>query len=229
MGSTASPPLRFWACQLRPPFYLPCIVTIIREVRSAQHAPFPLGNITFNRVARPASTVERRSPLGSTASPPLRFWACQLRPPFYLLCIATIIREVWSVQHAHFPLGKVTFNRVARPASMVEGRSPVGSTASPPLRFWACQLRPPFYFPCIATIIREVWSVQDAPFPPGNITFKRVARLASTVVVGALARGEHSFSSPALLGVSASLAILPPLHSDNNTGGVECATCSLST
>ncbi len=130
------------------------------------------------------------------------------------------------MQHAHFPLGNITFNRVARPASKVEGRSPVGSTASPPLRFWACQLSPPFYIPCIATIIREVWSVQHAHFPPGNITFNRVARPASTVAIGALVFGEHRFSSPALLGVLALPAILPPLHSESNTGGVECATCS---
>jgi hypothetical protein len=71
--------------------------------------------------------------------------------------------------------------------------------------------------------------VQHAHFPLGKVTFNRVARPASTVAVGALARGENSFFSPALLGVSATPAILPPLHSDNNTGGVECATCSLST
>jgi hypothetical protein len=66
--------------------------------------------------------------------------------------------------------------------------------------------------------------VQHAPFPPGNINFNKVARPASTVAVGALARGENRFSSPALLGVSATPAILLPLHSDYHTGGVECST-----
>ncbi len=131
------------------------------------------------------------------------------------------------MQHAHFPLGNITFNGVARPASTVELHSPLGTTDSPPLRFWACQLRLPFYFPCIATTIRVVWSVQHAHFPPGNITFNRVARSASTVAVGALVIGEHRFSSPELLGVSAFNVISPPLHSDNNTGVVERATCAL--
>ncbi len=70
--------------------------------------------------------------------------------------------------------------------------------------------------------------MKHAHFPLGNITFNRVARPASTVVVGTLALGKHSFSYPALLGVSATPAVLLHLHSDNNTGGVERSTCALS-